>query len=95
MTITLPHDIEAHLKKEAGRLGLDPNEYAAWLIQRGLTAANPNQAALDLLAKWDAEEATDDPEELARRNREFEEFTEAMNRNRREMEGPDTRKIYP
>ena len=65
------------------------------LIEEGLAKPVPDQATLDLLEKWDREQATDDPEEIARRQKEVEEFMEGMNRNRLEMEGPNARKIYP
>jgi hypothetical protein len=41
------------------------------------------------------EQATDDPAELARRELEIEEFKAAMNRNRRDSEGPGARVPYP
>jgi hypothetical protein len=49
-----------------------------------------DQATLDLLAKWDAEDATDDPAEIARRQEEWEEFRKAMNED--SISG---RPIYP
>jgi hypothetical protein len=95
MTLKLAEDLESRLKERAARLGLEPDAYASKLIEQGLAAPHPNQATLDLLAKWDEEEATDDPEEIARRNREFEEFKESLNRSRLEMEGPNARKPFP
>ena len=38
---------------------------------------------------------TTDPEEIARRQMEFEAFKIGMNRNRQDMEGATSRKIYP
>ena len=95
MTLTLPSEIEARLKEEASRQGLDPAEYASRLIEQGLPRPQPNQATLDLLARWDAEDATDDPEEIARRQREAEEFMQSLARSRVEMEGPNARKLWP
>jgi hypothetical protein len=40
-----------------------------------------NQAAIDMLHKWDEEDETDDPEELARREAEWQEFKRGMNEN--------------
>jgi hypothetical protein len=54
-----------------------------------------DHATLDLLDKWDREQATDDPDEIDRRQREVEQFKAAMNRNRLEMEGPNSRRLYP
>jgi hypothetical protein len=60
--------------------------------------SNP-KPAVDALSKWDAlnetDDADDDADEIARRQLEFEEFKAAMNRNRLELEGPVSRKIYP
>ena len=95
MTLTLRAEIEARLMEEASRQGLDPAEYAGRLIEQGLPRQGPNQATLDLLARWDAEDATDDPEEIARRRREAEEFMQSLARTRVDMEGPNARKLWP
>lgn len=98
MTISLTADLEARLNQEAARRGLTPSDYAVELLERSLPgppSGHPNQATLDLLAKWDQEDATDDPEEIARRQREAEEFMQNLNRNRIEMEGPNSRKLWP
>jgi hypothetical protein len=100
MTIQLPPEVEARLSEEAHRRGVAPTDFAAKLIEQGLPrsaapGAGPNQAAIELLKRWEQENATDDPAELARRQKEYEEFKEAMNRNRLEMEGPSARKVYP
>lgn len=95
MTITLSPELEARLKAEAARRGMDPSQFAAGLIERAITpASTDNQATLDLFAKWEAKEATDDPEELARRQQEAEEFMQNLNRNRLEMEGPHARRPW-
>jgi len=95
LTITVPPEMESQLHGRASRLGIEAGEYAMRLIEEGLAKPVADQATLDLLEKWDREQATDDPEEIARRQREVEEFMEGMNRNRLEMEGPNARKIYP
>ena len=40
-----------------------------------------NQAAIGMLRQWDEEDATDDPEELARREADWQEFKKGMNEN--------------
>ena len=95
MTIKLPPEIDKRLHDEASRQGMKVDDYAATLIERGLTATKPNQATLDLLAKREREEATDDPEEIARRQKEGEEFMQSLARSRVEMEGPNARKLWP
>lgn len=95
MTISIPPDLEKRLKEEASRRGVGADQCAVELIARALPGAHPNQASLDLLAKWDAEEATDDPAEIERRRVEAEEFMQSLARSRVEMEGPQARKLWP
>ena len=49
-----------------------------------------NQAAIDMLRQWREEDATDDPEELARHEADWQEFKKGMNEN--SLSG---RVIYP
>jgi len=95
LTISLPQEIENRLKGEASRQGMNASDYATKLLEAALVKPAVDQATIDLLDQWDREEATDDLQELAKRQQEVEEFKEAMNRNRLEMEGPQSRKIYP
>ncbi len=95
MTIALPPEIESRLMRCASRLGLDAAEYAGQLIARHLGESEPTQSLAELFAEWDQEDASDDPAELARRRREFEELKQTMNSNRQEMEGPLSRKPWP
>jgi hypothetical protein len=94
MTIALPPEIEERLQGEASRCGLGVEELAAKLIAEHLSPAAGGGALGDLFARWEREDATVDPQELARRQRELAELKEAMNRNRLEMEGPDSRKPF-
>ena len=100
MTIRLPNDIEDRLIAEAERRGVTPDEYATKLLGEQLPPApkpQPQQrnSLEELFAQWEAEDHTDDPEEIARRQQEFEEFKQAMNQNRLDMEGPNSRKPFP
>lgn len=96
MTINLSPETEATLKRVASERGLEPSEYARRVIEEALTTRPVvDQATIDLLDQWDREDATDDPEEIARRQQEVKEFMDGMNRNRLEMEGPTSRKVYP
>ena len=95
MTITLSAKAESLLRGAASQHGVDTSEYASKLIEEALSKVPVDQATIDLLDQWDREQATDDPEEIARRQQEVKEFMEGMNRNRLDMEGPDSRKIYP
>lgn len=95
MTISLPPTLEARLNDAAARRGMPVQEYAAQLIEQALVRPSANQKTLQLLAQWDAEDATDDPQEIARRRKEAEEFMQGLARNRIEMEGPNARKLWP
>ena len=98
LQIDLPADVNARLEAKAEGLGIAPAEYAKKLIIEHLPPAVPvpaNGSLAELFAKWDAEDATNDPAEIEKRNREFEELKQAMNRNRLEMEGPNARKVWP
>jgi hypothetical protein len=95
VTIALPAEIELRLESEASRQGIATEEYVKQLILHHLPS--PSQAASSvkiLFDRWQEEDRTDDPAELARRQQEFEQFKEAMNRNRLEMEGPNSRKPF-
>ncbi len=97
LTIDIPPETEQRLKNEAARLGVNEAEYARRLIEQSLPPASleVDRATLDLLAQWEKEDQTTDPEEISRRNRDFEELKEALNRNRIEAAGPNVRKVFP
>jgi hypothetical protein len=97
LTIDLNAEAELRLKTAASRQGLEPEAYTKQLIERNLPATDEapiDQATLDLLARWDAEDATTDPEEIASRRQEVHEFKNAMNENRLRSDGPNSRKLY-
>ena len=95
MTITLPSELGNRLTRVAEICGLDPTEYARTLIESALSSSESNLPLIELFARWDAEDYTDDPAETARREEECKEFMRAMNRNRRESDGPNARIPYP
>jgi hypothetical protein len=95
ITIALPPEIEKRLKGEASRRGLGAEEYAKRLIVAQLPPDEATESVSALFAQWEAEDATDDPAEISRRNCEVDEFKEAMNRNRQDMEGSGSRKPFP
>lgn len=92
LTLNIPQEIEQRLKSAAMRLGLDEAEYATRLIEQSLPPATQSvdRATLDLLASWDAEDLCDDPAELARRERDWTEFSTSMNKH-----SLSARAIYP
>jgi len=78
--------------------GLEPEVYVIKMLEENLPSpvrGTPDTATLALLAQWDAEDATTDPDEIARRQRDVDELKQAMNKNRLESEGPSARKIFP
>jgi hypothetical protein len=95
MTIALPPETEKRLKGEASRRGLDTAECAKKLIEEALARPVVDQATIDLIEQWEQTDATNDPVEIGRRRKECQEFMDNMNRNRLEMEGPLSRKVYP
>jgi len=93
MTIALSAELEARLTHEARQRGLDVSSYANQLLAKSLGMRD--QATIDLIERWEAQDKTDDPEELARRQQELDEFKAAMNRNRLESDGPNARTPFP
>ena len=83
---------------EASRRGIRADQLVEQLIDAALpkkSEVNPNQSSIDILNEWDAETATSDPEEIARRQIEFEEFKAVLNRTRLMTNGPDARIPFP
>jgi hypothetical protein len=98
LMISLDPDLEKRLITEASREGVAPDEYARRIIQEHLPPAGLSPAAvatLKILDDWERENATNDPEQIARNQREGEEFMQNLARNRIEMEGPNARKLWP
>ncbi|MGD0769999.1 MAG: hypothetical protein ABSB42_17580 [Tepidisphaeraceae bacterium] len=98
LIIDLNAEAESRLKTAATRQGIKPEAYAKQIIEEHLPASDDggtSQATLELLARWDAEDATTDAEEIASRRKEVDDFKNAMNENRLQAEGPGSRKIYP
>ena len=69
LSIDIDERVKARLDEEARRRGIGPADYARQLIEQSLPPGNgdePNRATLELLARWDREDQTDDPAELER-----------------------------
>lgn len=101
VAVSLSPLAEKRLAKKAKAEGIDLPTLATRMLeaeaQRLPPDANPlpNQSTLDLLKKWDEEDQTDDPQEIARRKQELLEFMKGMNESRRFAEGPNARIPYP
>jgi hypothetical protein len=93
LRIDIDPQTQDRLRKEAERNGVEIGEYARKLIERHLPPELPQSPAKslhDLFAQWSAEDATDDPEEIAARERDLEE----LKRNLNEWHSSD-RKLFP
>jgi hypothetical protein len=82
LTIDLTPEEEARLAIAARKEGVAPPECAKRVLTAHLPPLRPGDATLALFASWEAEDGTDDPEELATRNGEWEELKRGMNGNR-------------
>jgi len=93
LTITVQGPLEDRLKRAAESEKTDPQAIAQRVLDQHLP--NSNQATIDLLARWEKEESTTDPAELARRKSEGEQFMRTLAENRLASEGADARKLWP
>lgn len=93
ITIDLPPEMEGELAREAQRQGTTPERLALEGLRQLYMPDIPGQPApasgiaetlsptLALFAKWAEEDATDDPEEIRRRQREGDELLAALREN--------------
>jgi predicted DNA-binding protein len=81
LTIELPPELTARLQQAAKQQGVEPTEYARRLIEIHLPDAK-GLALANLMQQWIEEDATDDLEEIARRNAEWSELKANLNANR-------------
>jgi hypothetical protein len=98
MTINLSTEAEKRLFAEASRRGIAASQLVEQLIDAGLPNGSepaPNRSSIDILNDWEAETATDDPAEIARRQDEFEEFKRELNKTRLTTDGPGARVPFP
>jgi hypothetical protein len=97
ITLELKPEVEERLRENAARVGLPVERYLLNWIEQAPQApaastalpatlpANgdyPPGSLAELFAQWQAEDATDDPEELDRRDRELEELKANLNATR-------------
>lgn len=93
LIIELTPEEEARLQEMAQTKGVNMVQYA----RQQLGLAEPtvlvpdaeNQALIDLMKQWIAEDATDDPEELARRDADTEELLKNLKANRVQFPVPE------
>ena len=89
LTIEFTPQEEAWLHDQATHYGLPPSEIVKRLVEERLPPAKTtsgidpeNAAAIALLDSWLEEDATDDPEQLRKAEKEFEELKRNLNANR-------------
>ena len=94
LTLELPPEVEGALAEEARQRGITLERLALDRLRQPtpggvVPAAAPKRgdAMLALFAQWDAEDETDDPEELARRQRDSDELMASLAANRLNFEG--------
>ena len=100
VTLNLKPELEAQITRKAEAEGTAIADYLERVIQETLESEPrviysqeqlaKNQAALAMLREWREEDKTDDPEEIARRHAEWEEFKKGMNEHH-----TSDRIIYP
>ncbi len=94
LTLNLPPDVETALAADARHKGTTPEGLVLQNLRRQYTIESvpaakndaknkPVDPTLALFAQWEAEYATDDPEELAQREREGNELMAALEANGR------------
>ncbi len=91
MTTTLNLKLKAEPTQDAPVDSAALQEYINTLIAEAVKRRPPplspeeqrkkNQAAIEMLREWREEDATDDPEEIAKSMAEWEEFKKGMNEN--------------
>jgi hypothetical protein len=89
LQIELTPEEEARLTAAAQEQGVDPAECARRVLSEHLPpidsedrSAKAKDRTIELFEQWEAEDATDDPEEIARRIQEWEELKAGLNANR-------------
>lgn len=86
LTLELPPEVEGALETEARRKGTTPAQLVLEDLRQRYPAPRQDKMTA-LFAQWDAEDATDDPAEITRRNQEWETTKAALEANRVSLEG--------
>jgi hypothetical protein len=80
VTLDLEPSLDEQLRALAEAEGISVEQYLGRLI-RGAVGTRSGAAGVALLRSWEEEDSTQDPEEIARRQRDWDAFREAMNRS--------------
>lgn len=88
VTLELPPEFESEVSEKAAKKGLAVPDYLLTLVKEDIAPDGDdvseeqrvrNKAIIEHLRAWRQENATDDPEEITRRQAEWEEFKKGMN----------------
>ena len=99
ITLNLKPEVESAFTRKATAEGKPLPEYIEGLLEETVKQEPliysqeqlaKNQAAIAMLERWDQEDETDDPEEIARRQADWEAFKKGMNEHH-----TSNRVIYP
>lgn len=102
VTLDLRPEVEAEVTRRAEAQGVALSEQIDRLVAEAIRRQPPimplsdkaqmekNRAAIEMLNQWDIEDETNDPDEISRRQAEWEEFKKGMNQNH-----TSRRIIYP
>lgn len=82
LMIELSPEEEASLRELAADQGVPPEEVVTQAVKNLLPKDQRNLDLIELIQRWREEDATDDEEELARRDKEWEELKTDLNANR-------------
>ncbi len=99
ITLDLTPTEEARISTVARQIGLAPAEYVKKLVTEHLPPSEPtvptvdeeNQALIALLQSWREEDATDDPQELQRRDDETNTLLSNLQSTRLSLREPEAR----
>lgn len=93
LNISLSPQAEEKLKAKAAALGEPLDAFASRVLEAAVSTLPPrrtDQETISLLRSWNEEDATTDPEEIASRQRDWEEFAASINDHH-----SSDRKVYP
>jgi len=82
ITLHLKPDVQSRVAAQAAASGLPVDAFVERIIEEFATATQIADPTLALFARWDAEDATDDPAEIAARNREWEDLEASLKAHR-------------
>lgn len=80
LTLELEPELDSHLRAIAQADGVSVEQYLRRLIADTVHSGSGKSAVM-LLQRWEREDATEDAEEIARRERDWEAFQESLNRS--------------